>query len=248
MRTHVAEAYRVAVLALAVGLLAAMTLGGCTEEAPPPADEIEPPPSAMQPTEPPREEPAEQPADETAAEAPEEVAEDTAEDAASRTVVRIKTDKGDMVAELFDETMPITAGNFILLAESGFYDGLTFHRVEPRFVIQGGCPEGTGFGGPGFTIPRELNDEVPHDRGVLSMARSDHPDSAGSQFFVCLSREECRHLDGAYAAFGRVIEGIEVADRIAVGDRISTITIESESEHADAAREAAKKARIYPAE
>lgn len=127
-------------------------------------------------------------------------------------------ENGDvMKGELYPETAPISAANFIHLANGGFYDGLIFHRVIPGFMIQGGDPTGTGTGGPGWRIKGEFSgngvkNPVAHDRGVLSMARSQHPDSAGSQFFVMV--EKSPHLDGSYAAFGRVTEGIEAADRI----------------------------------
>src|SRR5690606_17301201 len=104
--------------------------------------------------------------------------------------------------------------NFLKLTRSGFYNGLTFHRILPEFVIQGGCPKGDGTGGPGWRVKAEFNDRQ-HVKGVLSMARSSDPNSAGSQFFVCLSREKCVHLDGAYTAFGKVIEGLDVVDKIA---------------------------------
>ena len=122
-----------------------------------------------------------------------------------------------MRGELYPDTAPVSAANFIHLANSGFYDGLIFHRVIPGFMIQGGDPTGTGSGGPGWRIAGEfaangVENPLQHDRGVLSMARSTHPDSAGSQFFVMVARSP--HLDGNYAAFGRVTEGIEAADRV----------------------------------
>lgn len=165
-----------------------------------------------------------------------------------KTIVKIKTGKGDIVAELYDETMPITAGNFLLLADKDYYTNMTFHRVVPDFVIQGGDPTGTGMGGPGWSIPLESPGKIHHERGILSMARANDPDSAGSQFFVCLSNNESvQSLDtlmGGYAAFGKVTEGMDVAKSIDAGDTLDDIEIVSESPHADAAREAAKKARI----
>ena len=127
-------------------------------------------------------------------------------------------DGGVMKAELYPEIAPITVENFLSLAEKGFYDGLIFHRVISGFMIQGGDPTGTGMGGPGHTIKGEFRangvvNNIKHERGVLSMARSMMPDSAGSQFFIM--HKAAPHLDGQYAAFGRVIEGIEVVDRIA---------------------------------
>jgi peptidyl-prolyl cis-trans isomerase B (cyclophilin B) len=128
--------------------------------------------------------------------------------------VQIDTDHGCFVIELWDDVAPGHAANFLKLVDQKFYDGLAFHRILPGFVIQGGCPKGDGTGGPGWKVKAEFNDRE-HHKGVLSMARSNHPDSAGSQFFVCLSREHCEHLDGQYTAFGRVVEGIETVDKIA---------------------------------
>lgn len=133
----------------------------------------------------------------------------------------IETDHGTITVELWDDVAPNHVKNMLELGEKGFYDGLGFHRIIRGFVIQGGCPntrEGErgmpGTGGPGYNVPAEFNDRK-HDKGVLSMARSAHPDSAGSQFFICLSREHCRHLDGEYTAFGKVIDGLDVVDAIA---------------------------------
>ena len=124
---------------------------------------------------------------------------------------------GKMVAELYPEVAPNTVNNFISLIKKGFFDGLIFHRVIPGFMIQGGDPQGSGMGGPGYEIPGEFTangfqNDLKHDRGVLSMARSSNPDSAGSQFFIMV--DPAPHLDGQYAAFGKVIEGMEVADAI----------------------------------
>ncbi|MPM55696.1 hypothetical protein SDC9_102493 [bioreactor metagenome] len=126
-------------------------------------------------------------------------------------------DGGKLVAELYPEVAPNTVNNFISLASAGFYDGLIFHRVIPHFMIQGGCPQGIGVGGPGYSIRGEFKangfeNTLVHDRGVLSMARSAHPNSAGSQFFVMV--EKAPHLDGQYAAFGKVTQGMEAADAI----------------------------------
>jgi peptidyl-prolyl cis-trans isomerase B (cyclophilin B) len=120
--------------------------------------------------------------------------------------------------ELYPETAPITVQNFLDLVEQKFYDGLIFHRVIPGFMIQGGCPEGTGMGGPGHQIKGEfaangVENPLKHERGVISMARSQMPDSAGSQFFIM--HADAPHLDGQYAAFGRVVEGMDVVDEIA---------------------------------
>lgn len=165
-----------------------------------------------------------------------------------KTIIKIHTARGAMTAELYDEKMPITAGNFLLLIDRGYYQNMTFHRVVPDFVIQGGDPTGTGTGGPGWCIPLEKPGAIHHETGILSMARAQPLDSAGSQFFICLSNnQQVRALDslgGGYAAFGRVIEGVDVAQRIDVGDGLEKIEIVSESEHADAARQASKDARI----
>lgn len=125
--------------------------------------------------------------------------------------------KGTIKAELYPEVAPNTVKNFISLAGSGFYNGTIFHRVIPGFMIQGGDPEGTGMGGPGYSIKGEFTgnrfkNDLKHSRGVLSMARSARPDSAGSQFFIMV--EDAPHLDGQYASFGKVIEGLEIADKI----------------------------------
>lgn len=133
-------------------------------------------------------------------------------------IVTIEMENGDiMKAELYPEVAPNTVRNFIELCEAGFYDGLIFHRVIPGFMIQGGDPDGTGMGGPGYGIKGEfsgngIKNDVKHEKGVLSMARSGHPDSAGSQFFIMV--DEASHLDGQYAAFGKIIEGIEATDKI----------------------------------
>ena len=127
-------------------------------------------------------------------------------------------DGGVMKAELYPEIAPESVKNFVDLASKGFYNGLIFHRVIPGFMIQGGDPEGTGMGGPGYTIKGEFaangfRNDLKHTRGVLSMARAMNPNSAGSQFFIM--HEDSPHLDGQYAAFGKLIEGIEVVDKIA---------------------------------
>ena len=125
----------------------------------------------------------------------------------------IETSKGTITVELWDDVAPKHAENFQKLAKSGFYDGVAFHRIIPRFMIQGGCPDGTGMGGPGWNVDAEFNDREHHE-GVLSMARSQDPNSAGSQFFICLGRDHCQHLDGQYTAFGKVTEGIDVVREI----------------------------------
>ena len=135
----------------------------------------------------------------------------------SNPIVTMETTAGTMKIELYPDVAPNTVNNFISLVQKGFYDGLIFHRVIPGFMIQGGDPEGMGYGGPGYGIRGEFarnrfNNPLKHTRGVLSMARSQHPDSAGSQFFIMV--DDAPHLDGQYAAFGKVIEGMEAADAI----------------------------------
>jgi len=125
----------------------------------------------------------------------------------------IETSHGTITVELWNDVAPKHAENFLKLARSGFYDGLGFHRILKDFVIQGGCPNGNGAGGPGWNVKAEFNDRK-HEEGVLSMARSSDPDSAGSQFFICLGRDHCKHLDGQYTAFGRVTDGIEAVRAI----------------------------------
>jgi peptidyl-prolyl cis-trans isomerase B (cyclophilin B) len=141
------------------------------------------------------------------------------------TKVKISTDKGDMIAELYDNETPITVNNFKDLIGKKFYDGLNFHRVIPNFVIQGGCPNGTGSGGPGYHIPCEVTAPKQfHDRGVLSMAHAGR-NTGGSQFFVCHGRQGTAHLDGNHTCFGKVNEGLEVIDAIMAGDKINSISI-----------------------
>ena len=134
-------------------------------------------------------------------------------------IVTFEMENGDiMKAELYPEIAPNTVNNFISLVQNGFYDGLIFHRVIRGFMIQGGCPDGTGMGGPGYTIKGEFSqngfaNDLRHTEGVLSMARAMHPDSAGSQFFIM--HKNSPHLDGAYAAFGKIIEGMDIVNKIA---------------------------------
>lgn len=137
----------------------------------------------------------------------------------------IHTAKGLMKVKFFEEDAPNTVANFVKLSKSGFYNGLTFHRVIPDFVIQGGCPNGTGSGGPGYTINCELDsDNQYHDRGVLSMAHAGR-NTGGSQFFICHSRQNTSHLDRNHTCFGKVYEGLEVIDLIRAGDKINKIVI-----------------------
>ena len=141
------------------------------------------------------------------------------------TKVKISTDKGDMIAELYDNETPITVNNFKDLIGKKFYDGLNFHRVIPNFVIQGGCPNGTGAGGPGYNIPCEVTAPKQfHDRGVLSMAHAGR-NTGGSQFFICHNRQGTQHLDGNHTCFGKVNEGLDVIDAIGPGDKINSISI-----------------------
>ena len=137
----------------------------------------------------------------------------------------IHTQKGIMKIEFYEQDAPKTVQNFIDLAEKGFYDGLTFHRVIPNFVIQGGCPDGTGAGGPGYAIDCELSgNNQHHDKGVLSMAHAGK-NTGGSQFFVCHSRTNTAHLDRKHTCFGKVIEGLTVIDLIKEGDVIDKVLI-----------------------
>lgn len=139
--------------------------------------------------------------------------------------VKISTGKGDMIAELYDNETPITVKNFLDLIEKKFYDGLNFHRVIPNFVIQGGCPNGTGAGGPGYTIPCEIDKERQfHDRGVLSMAHRGR-NTGGSQFFICHNRQGTQHLDRNHTCFGKVVEGLDILDQIQQGDKIISISL-----------------------
>jgi cyclophilin family peptidyl-prolyl cis-trans isomerase len=141
------------------------------------------------------------------------------------TKVKISTDKGDMIAELYDNETPITTNNFLSLIGKKFYDGLNFHRVIPNFVIQGGCPNGVGNGGPGYTIECEVSaPKQYHDKGVLSMAHAGR-NTGGSQFFICHSRQGTQHLDGNHTCFGKVIEGLDVIDQISQGDKIKSIEV-----------------------
>ncbi len=133
-------------------------------------------------------------------------------------LVTIQMEDDDTIqVELFPDIAPNTVSNFISLIQKGFYDGLIFHRVIPHFMIQGGCPQGSGMGGPGYSIPGEFSvngqtNELKHQRGVISMARASNPNSAGSQFFIMVA--DSPHLDGQYAAFGKVTAGMETADKI----------------------------------
>ena len=160
-------------------------------------------------------------------------------------IVTITMENGGVIkAELYPEVAPNTVNNFVDLVNRGFYDGLIFHRVIPGFMIQGGCPEGTGTGGPGYSTKGEFTsngfkNDLKHSKGVLSMARAMHPDSAGSQFFIMVA--DAPHLDGQYASFGKVIEGMDEADKIVKSKRdvydrpyedqvIKTMTVDMQGE------------------
>lgn len=137
----------------------------------------------------------------------------------------IQTEKGTMKVEFFEKDAPNTVKNFTDLAKKGFYDGLTFHRVIPNFVVQGGCPDGTGAGGPGYKIDCELDGENQfHDKGVLSMAHAGR-NTGGSQFFICHSRDNTAHLDRNHTCFGKVVEGLDIIDDIRQGDKMIKVTV-----------------------
>ncbi len=137
----------------------------------------------------------------------------------------MKTQNGEMKIEFFENDAPKTVENFIKLSKDGFYNGLTFHRVIPDFVVQGGCPNGSGAGGPGYSIDCELDGgNQHHDKGVLSMAHAGR-NTGGSQFFICHSRKNTAHLDGNHTVFGKVVEGLDIIDTIKVGDKIENIEI-----------------------
>jgi cyclophilin family peptidyl-prolyl cis-trans isomerase len=138
--------------------------------------------------------------------------------------VTVSTAEGDIVIEVYPEAMPITVANFEKLVKQEFYDGVSFHRVED-WVIQGGCPVGNGSGGPGWTIKLETNPGLNNRRGMVAMARSAAPDSAGSQFYIL--KQDASWLDGEYAVFGKVIQGMEIVDRMEIGTRMNKVTIDS---------------------
>jgi peptidyl-prolyl cis-trans isomerase B (cyclophilin B) len=142
----------------------------------------------------------------------------------------IEIEQGTLEVELFEDDAPGTVDNFVKLAKKGFYDGLTFHRVIPDFVVQGGCPEGTGAGGPGYTIDCELDgDKQYHDRGVLSMAHAGR-NTGGSQFFICHNRKNTSHLDGNHTVFGKVVGNTDLIDEIKPNDEIKEVRIIDEQE------------------
>ena len=153
-------------------------------------------------------------------------------------IVTLETDKGNIIIELYPECAPLTVTNFVKLIRAGFYDGLTFHRFVKGFVIQGGDPDGTGTGGPGWTIlgefkKKKLRELMPlHEKGVLAMARKPSPDSAGSQFYICLSDDPTiyEHLNGNYTTFGRVIEGMDVVQSLRERDVMTQVSVKSVKE------------------
>lgn len=143
-------------------------------------------------------------------------------DKTDKKTVTIETDKGNIVMELYPKEAPLSVANFVKLVNKGFYNGLTFHRVED-WVVQGGDPTGTGSGGAGENVKAEFNNNLHHDRGVLGMARSQDPDSASSQFYIV--KQQMRQIDGQYTLFGTVVEGMDVVDKLAVGDKMNKVTV-----------------------
>lgn len=176
------------------------------------------------------------------AEEPASDEEKTITDKATGSVVKLETDKGDIYLDLYDDKTPVTTGSFLDLVGSGFYDGLTFHRVIPNFMIQGGDPKGDGSGGPGFTIPDEADKGLKHVRGSLSMAKTPTPNSGSTQFFVCHSPQA--HLDGVHTVFGECIQGMDVVDKIQQGDNINKAVILKKSDLAEDNIKQAKEARV----
>jgi peptidyl-prolyl cis-trans isomerase B (cyclophilin B) len=148
-------------------------------------------------------------------------------------IATFDTDRGAVRAELFPEKAPLTVANFVNLARRGFYDGLKFHRVIPDFMVQGGCPQGTGTGGPGYKFEDETSNGVRHERGVLSMANAG-PNTNGSQFFI--THVATPWLDGKHTVFGKVTDGMDVVDKIAQGDTIKSVKIEGDADAALAAK------------
>ena len=146
------------------------------------------------------------------------------------TKAEMELEQGTMTIEFYDDDAPGTVENFVSLAKKGFYDGLTFHRVIPNFVVQGGCPDGTGRGGPGYTIDCELDgDKQYHERGALSMAHAGR-NTGGSQFFICHNRDNTAHLDGNHTVFGKVVENVDLIDNIKPNDEIKKVTILDDDE------------------
>lgn len=234
---------KTSVTLLAVLMAAVLSMTGCkNEEAPvavPAAEQTPPPVLEVEPTA--TDTPGDKPAGETAEAG---AAEGDKPVAGEKTLVRVLTERGEITFELFDDKTPITCGSFLLLAESGFYNGVVFHRIEPGFCVQGGDPTGTGAGGPGFTIPDELRADLKHDVGMLSMAKTMAPNSGGSQFFICLGGPAATgHLDMMHSVFGKVASGMDVVKKLQVGDKMQKVIVKSLSPHAAAAKEKAKAAR-----
>jgi peptidyl-prolyl cis-trans isomerase B (cyclophilin B) len=144
-----------------------------------------------------------------------------------------ETDRGPVRVELYPDKAPLTVANFVNLAKRGFYDGLNFHRVIKDFMVQGGCPQGTGTGGPGYKFEDEANNGVRHERGVLSMANAG-PNTNGSQFFI--THVATPWLDGKHTVFGKVVDGMDVVDKVAQGDTIKSVKIEGDADAALAAK------------
>lgn len=141
------------------------------------------------------------------------------------TKIKIQTNRGDIIGELWSDDAINTVKNFVTLAQSGYYDGLTFHRVIPDFVIQGGCPQGTGTGGPGYRIPCETDGPRQiHEPGAFSMAHAGR-NTGGSQFFIVLTREKTKHLDGQHTVFGRTVQGLDVVKSISQGDKMLKVEV-----------------------
>tara|TARA_Y100000782_G_scaffold41136_1_gene45893 strand:- start:326379 stop:326897 length:519 start_codon:yes stop_codon:yes gene_type:complete len=153
----------------------------------------------------------------------------SAQDVPAGNMVVMNTTKGPVVIELYPNVAPKHVESFKTLIAKGFYDGLTFHRVVPGFVVQGGDPKGDGTGGPGYNVKAEFSN-LPHKRGTVAAARSAHPDSAGSQFYIVLDENSVRHLDGQYTIFGQVVEGMENVDAIEMGDKMTDFTITESAE------------------
>jgi peptidyl-prolyl cis-trans isomerase B (cyclophilin B) len=148
-------------------------------------------------------------------------------------IATFDTDRGPIKVELYPDKAPLTVANFVNLARRGFYDGLNFHRVIPDFMVQGGCPEGSGRGGPGYKFEDEANNGVRHERGVLSMANAG-PNTNGSQFFI--THVATPWLDGKHTVFGKVVEGLDVVDKVAQGDLIRSVRIEGDADAVLAAK------------
>jgi peptidyl-prolyl cis-trans isomerase B (cyclophilin B) len=191
----------------AIALVAAAVLAGCAESGPPEPIKVAEPSQPTQPGEPKTQEKS----------MPEPLPQ-----------VTLQTDKGNIVLELAEDDAPNTVANFISLADKGFYDGLKFHRVIANFMIQGGCPLGSGTGGPGYVIADEFSPRQRHTRGVISMANAG-PNTGGSQFFI--THVPCPHLDGKHAVFGRITAGLDVLDAIQKGDKIVKVTVDRKRNH-----------------